>query len=315
MPAQGYVFSYVNPDTDGVASAIGYTFLRRARDDVRFQPLIWGDLNAETTLVLAHFHASAPAQGRDLPPDADLVLVDTHHPAQLASQVNPQRVVEIIDHHPGGSPEAFPNAIIQNETVGAAATLLVERIVRHNLQPGPIISGLLAAAIVSNTYNLVAPSTTIRDREALDWLSQHCDFDDSLPGRMMQAASATAGRDTSDLMIHNYKNFQLGSLSIGIVQIETTLPVDILTRADLQSALADLRSKEQVDHVLLSVIDLAGAQTHLITDSQDSKQLMEQALEVSFTGGIATVPRILMRKTDLVPGLGAFLVNRQQGGT
>ena len=140
MTARGYVFSYVNPDTDGVASAMGYAFLRRAFDDADFQPLIWGDINVETGLVLDHFRMSVPARGRDLPPGAELVLVDTHHPAQLASQVNPLRVVEIIDHHPGGSPEAFPNAIIQNEVVGAAATLLTERIVRHDLDPEPIMS-------------------------------------------------------------------------------------------------------------------------------------------------------------------------------
>jgi inorganic pyrophosphatase/exopolyphosphatase len=130
---------------------------------------------------------------------------------------------------------------------------------------------------------------------------------------MLEALSSLAGNDTPELMLQNYKKFILGSRSVGIVQIETALPDEILTRTDLLPALSSLRSQEHVHHILLSVVNLAASQTHLITDTPDSKQLLEQALCVRFAGDLAIVPRMMMRKTDLVPGLGAYLENLDQG--
>ena len=40
--------------------------------------------------------------------------VDTHHLNQLPEDLAPMAVTEIVDHHSGGQPEAFPNATIQN---------------------------------------------------------------------------------------------------------------------------------------------------------------------------------------------------------
>ena len=302
----GYVFSYVNPDTDGVACSLAYAALRTQEDNSVFVPLIWGNINAETKLVLDNFNIASPRACDELDPTASVVLVDTHHPRQLSPKVNLLKVVEIIDHHPAGEPEAFPNARIQNEAVGAAATLLAERFMQLATLPQPETAGVLAAAIVSNTYDMASPSTTARDHAALAWLKQYTNFDPKLPERMLASLSSTQGMTTRELLGQNYKAFRVGPRMLGIVQIETALPFDVLNRPDLLAELSALRG-EEAHVILLSVVDLATGTTKLVVPDQDTRELAEAALGFRFEGNQTAVPRLLMRKTDLVPGFEKYL--------
>jgi manganese-dependent inorganic pyrophosphatase len=303
----GYVFSYVNPDTDGVACSLAYAALRTQEKKPVFLPLIWGSLNAETKLVLDNFNIAPPSACDELDPTASVVLVDTHHPQQLSPKVNLLQVVEIIDHHPAGQPEAFPNARIQNEAVGAAATLVTERFMRLATRPQAETAGVLAAAIVSNTYNMASPSTTARDHAALAWLKRHTSFDPTLPEKMLASLSSTQGMTTPELLRENYKTFRIGVRMIGIVQVETALPFDVLNRVDLLPVLSALRGEEEVSVILLSVVDLATGTTKLVVPDQATEELVEAALGFHFEGSQAAVPRLLMRKTDLVPGFEKYL--------
>jgi inorganic pyrophosphatase/exopolyphosphatase len=130
---------------------------------------------------------------------------------------------------------------------------------------------------------------------------------------MLAALSSFGEQGTHELMVQNYKAFVLNSCPVGIVQIETTMPGEILDRSDLLPTLSELRAQEHARHMVLSVIDLAAAQTHLVTDLPESRELLENALDVSFENDRATAPRIMMRKTDLVPSLSAHLEDFHQG--
>jgi manganese-dependent inorganic pyrophosphatase len=56
-----YVTGHRHPDTDSVASTIGYAELKRRRDPANdYVPVRLGELNAQTTWVLARAGATAP---------------------------------------------------------------------------------------------------------------------------------------------------------------------------------------------------------------------------------------------------------------
>lgn len=314
MINHGFVFSYINPDTDGVACSIAFAELARTTGTGNFKPVIWGHLNGETNFVLSTFGIAPPETIFNLDGEYAVVLVDTHHPQQLPDELDTTRVVQVVDHHPAGHPEAFPHAQIQNEKVGAAATLLVERFQTAGVEPSASTAALLGAAIISNTLNMSAPSTDKRDHDALNWVRQRVSgLDRSFPQQMFAALSAVDEIATADLLTSNLKAFRTGNMDVEIVQIESADTDRFFARPDLSQEIQALAESSKAAHNFISIVDLVRQRTTIIVGSSDTCSLLETALDTRFhplseTGlSVAEFSRILLRKTDLVPSLEAIL--------
>ncbi len=79
-----YVVGHVNPDTDSIASAVGYAWLLRERDDVQAVPARAGSLNEQTTWVLDRLGIRPPRLLTDASPRFIAVSrrMDTVTPSQ-----------------------------------------------------------------------------------------------------------------------------------------------------------------------------------------------------------------------------------------
>ncbi|MCX6058659.1 MAG: DHH family phosphoesterase [Chloroflexi bacterium] len=82
MPDQIYVIGHVNPDTDSIASAMGYAWLLRERDGVNTIAARAGALNAQTSWVLKTLGIDAPFLLTDASPRFESVMrrLDTIRP-------------------------------------------------------------------------------------------------------------------------------------------------------------------------------------------------------------------------------------------
>ncbi|MFF3397528.1 DHH family phosphoesterase [Streptomyces sp. NPDC002659] len=313
-----YVFSYVNPDTDGVGSALGYAeWARRVRGET-YTPVLWGVLDAVTRTALRHFAVQAPTAVAGLPRDCRVVLVDTHHLAQLPACLDPRQVVEVIDHHPHGDTAALPNARVQNEAVGAAATLVAERFDAAGILPSPPVAGLLASAIVCSTWNLTAPTTSDRDRDVLDSLRAVSEFPAAFAKELMAALDdAPAQDDTSTLLLRHAKRFRFGAEAGGhvvIAQIECSSTTAVTERGDLRDSILAMARHEEADHCFVSVVGLAEGVTVVVCPEPRTRTLLEQALHLTFIGDVACEHRRLLRKTDYVPRLGSHFGRPDEPG-
>ncbi len=99
-----------------------------------------------------------------------VILVDTQRlPKGIAL---PKRTpVEIIDHHqPYTRDDLQPQEQFLSETVGAATTILVERIQQRQISLSPLEATLLALGIYEDTGSLSYGTTTARDIRAAAWL-------------------------------------------------------------------------------------------------------------------------------------------------
>ncbi|MCE9647828.1 MAG: DHH family phosphoesterase [Chloroflexi bacterium] len=88
MPDQIYVIGHVNPDTDSIASAMGYAWLLRERDGLNSIAARAGALNAQTSWVLKTNKLEAPTLLTDASPRFESVMrrLDTlHTDAQLGA--------------------------------------------------------------------------------------------------------------------------------------------------------------------------------------------------------------------------------------
>ncbi len=77
-----YIIGHVNPDTDSIASAMGYAWLLRERDGDDFVAARAGPTNQQTTWVLRHLGLEAPLLLNDASPRFESVTrrLDTTHP-------------------------------------------------------------------------------------------------------------------------------------------------------------------------------------------------------------------------------------------
>jgi manganese-dependent inorganic pyrophosphatase len=74
MPDQIYVVGHINPDTDSIASAMGYAWLLRERDGLNTVASRAGALNAQTSWVLKNLGLDAPYLLTDASPRFESVM-------------------------------------------------------------------------------------------------------------------------------------------------------------------------------------------------------------------------------------------------
>ncbi len=121
-----YVIGHVNPDTDSIASAMGYAWLLHERDGGETVAARAGAINPQTSWVLRRLEMEAPVLLNDASPRFESVTrrLDTTHPDHPLS-------------------EAWA---IANRTWGVAPVVL-ENGVPHGLVTGPSLFGFLSRLV------------------------------------------------------------------------------------------------------------------------------------------------------------------------
>ena len=74
MASLTYVVGHVNPDTDSIASAVGYAWLLRERDKVDAIAARAGSINAQTAWILKLLNIESPLLISDASPRFDSVV-------------------------------------------------------------------------------------------------------------------------------------------------------------------------------------------------------------------------------------------------
>ena len=75
MESKIYVIGHVNPDTDSIASAMGYAWLLRERDGSNTVAARAGALNPQTAWLLKHLNLEAPTLLTDASPRFESVMI------------------------------------------------------------------------------------------------------------------------------------------------------------------------------------------------------------------------------------------------
>lgn len=297
------VTSYINPDTDGVCSAVAYAHLNNSIRRVHCVPVFFGMLAQETLFVLDHFKISRPKLVSKIPSSVAIIIVDTHNISQIPKYLPLRRVVEILDHHFEGNLKDFPNAKTEVEKVGAVATLVAERMICNNFEPQKGIAGILVAAIISNTLNFLAPSTDVRDKRATDWLLKHVTLEKDFVEKMFEARSDIADKTTEEILKSDYKEFIIEKKKIGISQFETTNLAMLFNRRDIRRCINKIKLEKQLSFFIFNGVDILHQNSIIAAGDPESKKLVQLLFDSEFEDCKMEIPRILLRKTDFIPKL------------
>ncbi len=212
------VTAKVNPDLDGVACTLTYAdFLNQKGEKIK--GIVFGEPQSEVQYFIQKQNIEIPHYAENFNDKWDsFILVDASSMKGMPIAVKAENVIEIIDHRTSEPQKEFPNAKIQNELIGAAATLIVEKFIKGNLKPKLDHAKLLYGAIYHNTLNFTSTNTSERDIKAAEFLEKEFNLDKSLIQKMFKFATAQIEFDVEKALKDDAKEFGTG-YKIGAYQL------------------------------------------------------------------------------------------------
>ena len=293
-----YVTSYENPDTDGMACAIGYSRLM-SDDKTVCLPSMRGSLSDETKLVLetTGFDYEKMMSSGIFDKESKIAVVDTHNKKQIPFVTDLDNVIEVIDHHPDGDDRDFPNAIVTNMRIGAAASIIADRCLRKDIVDEKL-AFLFQCAIISNTVNFTSPSTSEYDRNVFKKLERINNFDEMVIERMKEANDKQILKDISSSITRETKRFDYNGREISISQLELHSHVD----TEMESKVIESFNRTCNDGAyMLSIVCLSDEKTVFVSN-EEGKFIIEKLFPGTI-GNKHTENRILLRKSFILPKL------------
>lgn len=294
------VTSYISPDLDGFACAIAYSELLNKLNQPA-KAAIYGTPHDEALWLVKRFKLNLDYSSPD-PAGHPIILVDMSEVNGKEPRIKPEQVTEIIDHRQSNDSHMFPNAKLEIEPVGSAATLIAERYRGNDLSPTRAIAVLMHGAIISNTLNFKAKVTTLRDQSMAEWLAEFSKLPVGFVDDMFREKSDLSGNKLIDRMESEQAVFTRSGKRVTIIQLEI---VDAQTLLDsrleeIKSYLLEYRDKNTVDIIFITLIDLLNNRNIIYSPDRKTVEILSEALDIDFKDGVAIRPGFIMRK-EIVP--------------
>jgi len=293
-----FVTSYDSPDLDGIACAIAYSeFLNK--EGKKAEAVYYGDLGLEVEFVkqYTNYFPVEKHTGGFLA-ESQFILVDAADPDELEKTVIPQKVIEIIDHHPYTFTEVFVNAKKTIELVGSCATLVTERLQKEQFIPSKETVIYLYSAIISNTVNFKNTITTQRDIDAANYLQSLVKLPDDYIRQMFSSKSKLTKENLYHVIFQDFFAKPINGKRVGIGQIEIVDLDETVTSLwdELVAVLERIRKEDKLDYVFLVGIDLYKGRTMFISIDKESHTLFSKVLDIPDLKMKHIIDFIMMRK-------------------
>ncbi len=296
-----YIFGHKNPDSDSVCAAIALADLKN-KLGVESVAAVQGDLNPESTFVLGKFGVNAPelltsGAGKQV------ILVDHSDLAQSLDDLAEAEILGIVDHHKLGD-VTTPNPLeAWIWPVGCSCTVLKAMYDFFGVEIPKDIAGIMLCAILSDTVIFKSVTCTDKDKEACDVLAKIAGESDlqSLGMEMFKVKSAIEGTPARDLVLRDYKDFDMSGNKVGIGQLEV---VDLSLLDSVKPALVEdikaLKEEGGRHSVFLMLTDIIKEGTEMLIASDDPS-VVEKAFGVAPAEGKVWLDGVMSRKKQVVP--------------
>lgn len=297
------VLGHKNPDTDSVCSAIALAYLKKKLGE-DIAPAMQGELNPESTFVLGKFGVAAPEIITSYA-GKDVYLVDHSDLAQSPDDLGDANILGIIDHHKLGDITTSQPLECWIWPVGCSCTIVASMYNYFDIKIPKDIAGIMLCAILSDTVIFKSVTCTDTDKKICAKLSEICGESDleALGMEMFKVKSAIEGTPMRDLVLRDYKDFNMGGKGIGVGQLELvdlSLVDDI--KADLEKDIQALKEEKGHHSVLLMLTDIMKEGTELLIASDDDS-VIGKAFDVTPADGKVWLPGIMSRKKQIIPAL------------
>jgi inorganic pyrophosphatase/manganese-dependent inorganic pyrophosphatase len=237
----------------------------------------------------------------------EFVLVDVSDYHHFDPMVALDRVVEVIDHHPGFEQhwaQALGSAA-DIRPIGAAATQVFQRWKAAGLlsRMSEQSAALLATAILDNTLNFTGQMTTTADIDAYAELVLHAKLTEDWPSHYFLECQASIESDISAALASDLKRMKPESRLPEVFAQMTVWDAEALIEKYRSEICRCMRG--QGDDWLLNVICISQRKSCLLAEPVVSQQRLSRLLPVEWQAGLAVLKPSILRKELLSLGLNA----------
>lgn len=309
--SQIFVIGHKSPDTDSIAAAISYSYLKRQLG-VDAAAARAGELNKESLFALDYFHQEKPlllesvARKNESDEKVKVILVDHNESKQCVDGIKDADVVEVIDHHRLGDFETESPIFILIRPVGCVNTVIYSLYKQHGIQPSKEVAGLMLSAIISDTVLFRSPTTTGEDKAAVKELADVAGVDYEVYGMdMLKAGSDISDYPAEKLAANDKKEFEAAGHVFTIGQLSLMDRKSIEARKEeIMRALEESRTAGGYDASYLMVTDILKEDTWLWY-TEGGQEKAEEAFGKKAENGYIHLPGVMSRKKQVAP----FLLN------
>ncbi len=297
------VFGHKNPDTDTVCAAIALADLKtKLGEDIT--PVVQGELAPESKFVLEKFGIAAPAVETSFA-GKDVYLVDHSDLAQSPDDLGEANILGIVDHHKLGDVTTSQPLECWIWPVGCTCTVIKSMYDFNNIEIPKNIAGILLCAILSDTVIFKSATCTEADKKACEGLAAIAGISDTaeLGMDMFKVKSAVDGTPARELVLRDYKDFNMSGNKVGIGQLEVVdLTILDKVKADLEKDIIALKEEGGRHSVFLLLTDIINEGSEVLIASDD-ESVIEKAFGVAPADGKAYLEGVMSRKKQVVPVL------------
>lgn len=300
------IIGHINPDTDSTCSPIVYAWYLREYMEVDAMPFLSGEPNKEALFVLEKFGIEKPEIISEFTEDDTLVIIDTNNPDELLPGYDKAEIVEIIDHHKLAGLTTNAPVEITMIPLACSATVLWEVMGGgDDLDLPKDIAGLMLSAILSDTLKFTSPTTTERDIEVAEKLAVISGIDVEVYAEEMFAAkSDLTGMSAKDIILSDSKVFDFPEKKTRVSVLETTAPKGAFAlKREIESAIKELKSEEDIDMLFFFVVDIVKNESTLLCFEVEEQFVASRAFNASFDANEMILEGVVSRKKQMVPAL------------
>ncbi|OHU86259.1 MULTISPECIES: manganese-dependent inorganic pyrophosphatase [Pseudoalteromonas] len=298
-----YVVGHKIPDSDSICGAIALAYLKNKIGETAI-PTRLGEVSPETQFILDRFGFDAPELKMSYAGE-NVYIVDHTEKTQAPDDIDQATVVGVVDHHKLGDLTTSTPLECWIRPVGCSNTIIKMMYDFYGVEIPKDIAGIMMCAILSDTVIFKSPTCTTADIKCVEALAEIAGVEDfkELGMEMFKVKSAVEGTPARDLVMRDFKDFNMNGKLVGIGQLEVIdLSVFDEIKADLEADIAKLKEEGGRHSVLLLLTDIMKEGSQMLIASDD-EGVIEAAYGVKPEQSRVWLDGVLSRKKQVVPPL------------
>lgn len=231
-----------------------------------------------------------------------VILVDHNNFAQSVDGIEEADIVEIIDHHNLGAIGTNIPINFRSRPVGCTATMIFDMFNEEKVAIPKNIAGILLSAILSDTLLLTGPTTTEDDKYAAIKLASIAKIDINKYGyEMLKAASSLGDMTIKDIILSDFKTYNVDNNNLGIGQV-MTMDFDFIKENmnEFMVTMEDMSSKYPT--LVLFMTDIIRRGSYVLYN-KSSEDIVKEAFGLKEIYEGVFIPKIVSRKKDFLPSI------------
>ena len=294
------VIGHKNPDTDSICSSLAMANLQ---SKIRGEEVIscrLGEINEETKYALNYFKVEAPKLIEKVDEGQEVILVDHNEFTQSVEGIEKAKILAVVDHHRINNFQTSEPLFYYAQPVGCTATVLFELYKSNDVEIEPQIAGLMLSAIISDTLLLKSPTTTDKDKKAVEELAKLANVDISKYGLEMLKAGTNLDKYTEEELINlDAKTMEKDGIKYIIAQVNTVSIPDVLKRKEkIEQEINKEITSKGLSLFVFVITDIVNSNSTAIVLG-DRTDAISKTYEIK--DNLAEMPGVVSRKKQVLP--------------